>query len=197
MAGKAQVNRDRMVYVGAQALRRSGVAGVALRQVAAEAGAPRGSLQHYFPQGKDQLLRESLLWAGDHAASRVASLVARRRRPSPGRLFADLMDEWVEDLETRDFSRGCPVAAAVVDCADTDGSVLEAAAAALATWRRPIVEALVAMGCGARRSQSLATLMLSSLEGALILARASRSTEPLRAVERELRPLLDAAQRPV
>ena len=184
--------RERIVYETVQQLRRAGVSGTGLRQVVAGAGAPRGSLQHYFPGGKDQLVAEALDWAGSWAAGRVEAHVAGMRRPTPGRLFAAVVDEWVADLEARDYSRGCPVAASVVDCADTNQVVRQAARSALETWRRPITDALVGMGRPPHRADALSTLMLCALEGAIVLARAQRDTAPLRLVARELALVLDA-----
>ena len=185
-------HRDRIVYETAQQLRRAGVTATGLRQVVAEAGAPRGSLQHYFPGGKDQLVTEALQWSGSWAADRIGRHLAGMRRPSPSRLFTAMVDDWDDDLRGRDFERGCPVAGAVVDCADTNPAVRQAASAALETWRRPITDALVTMGRTRRRAETLSTLMLCALEGALVLARAQRDTAPLRLVARELAPVLDA-----
>jgi AcrR family transcriptional regulator len=185
-------HRDRIVYETAQQLRRAGVTATGLRQVVAEAGAPRGSLQHYFPGGKDQLVTEALQWSGSWAADRIGRHLAGMRRPSPSRLFTAMVDDWDADLRGRDFERGCPVAGAVVDCADTNPAVRQAASAALETWRRPITDALVTMGRTRRRAETLSTLMLCALEGAIVLARAQRDTAPLRLVARELAPVLDA-----
>src|SRR5689334_18517055 len=114
MAGAAHGHRERMVYETAQQLRRAGVTATGLRQVVAGAEAPRGSLQHYFPGGKDQLVAEALDWSGAWAADRVRLHVAAMRRPSPSRLFTAVVDDWSADLSVRDFERGCPVAGAVV-----------------------------------------------------------------------------------
>ena len=185
-------HRARIVYETAQQLRRAGVTATGLRQVVAGAGAPRGSLQHYFPGGKDQLVAEALQWSGSWAADRVERHLAGLGRPSPSKLFTAMVDDWAADLNGRDFERGCPVAGAVVDCADTNPAVREAASAALDAWRRPITDALVTMGRTRRRAETLSTLMLCALEGALLLARAQRDTAPLRLVARELAPVLDA-----
>jgi AcrR family transcriptional regulator len=184
--------RERIVYEAAQHLRRAGVTATGLRQVVADAGAPRGSLQHYFPGGKDQLLAEALQWSGAWAATRVEYHVGRLRRPTPSRLFRAVVDDWVADLAARDFERGCPVAGAVVDCADTNDGVRRSAQAALETWAAPLTTALVDLGRPRRRAEALSTLMLCALEGAILLARAQRDTAPLRVVARELAPVLDA-----
>ena len=192
MSAETRGPRERMVYEAAQHLRRAGVTGTGLRQVVADAEAPRGSLQHYFPGGKDQLVAEALEWSGSWAAARVEAHCAHLRRPTPSRLFAAVVDDWAADLQTRDFARGCPVAAAVVDCADTNETVRSAAESALETWRQPLTAALVTMGRSRRRAESLSTLMLCALEGAILLSRARRDTAPLRLVSRELAPVLDA-----
>ncbi|TQM62417.1 TetR/AcrR family transcriptional regulator [Humibacillus xanthopallidus] len=192
MSADTRAPRERMVYAAAQHLRRAGVGGTGLRQVVVDADAPRGSLQHYFPGGKDQLVAEALDWSGTWAAARVEEHVSRMRRPTPSRLFKAVVGDWAADLEAREFARGCPVAAAVVDCADTNETVRHAAETALETWRRPITDALVAMGRPRRRAESLSTLMLCALEGAILLSRAGRDTAPLRLVARELAPVLDA-----
>ena len=192
MSSSRRGHRERLVYETAQQLRRAGVTGTGRRRVVSDACAPRGSLQHYFPGGKDQLVGEALQWSGTWAAARVEHHVGRMRRPTPSRLFTAMVAEWAADLDARDFSRGCPVAASVVDCADTNDTVRRAADAALETWRRPITDALVEMGRPRRRAETLSTLMLCALEGAIVVARARRDTAPLRLVARELAPVLDS-----
>ena len=110
-----QTPRERMVYEAAQALREEGIGGAALRTVAARADAPRGSLQHYFPGGKDQLVTEAIAWSGAFAAEQVRAYLRDTRRPTPSGLFDDLVHQWSAELEARQFARGCPVAASVVD----------------------------------------------------------------------------------
>jgi AcrR family transcriptional regulator len=187
--------RERMVFSAAQLIRRDGVGATGMRDVAAHAEAPRGSLQHYFPGGKEQLIGEAVTWAGRYAARRVtrnlAALPADDRRPSL--LFAALVTQWTEECQATDFAFGCPVAAVTVDCADATDSARTAAAQAFACWREPLATALVELGVPEARGAALATLMVSSLEGALLIARAERDVEALTTVARELGPLLDAA----
>ncbi|MFV0131476.1 TetR/AcrR family transcriptional regulator [Streptomyces sp. HMX112] len=190
--------RERMVFSAAQLIRRHGVTATGMRDVAAHARAPRGSLQHYFPGGKPQLVNEAVDWAGRYAGNRVARFLAGMAQPSPSRLFEAMAGQWADEFDAVGFGQGCPVAAATVDCAASTESTRTATAAAFAQWRQPVAEALAGMGVPAPRAESLATLMISALEGAILLARAERDTRALTAVVRELGPLLDraVAQRP-
>lgn len=188
--------RERMVFSAAQLIRRHGVAATGMRDVAAHAGAPRGSLQHYFPGGKEQLVDEAVAWAGRYAGRRVARFLAGLDEATPSGLFAAMAAQWTDEYRADGFAAGCPVAAATVDRASVDGSTREAAAGAFAAWRGPVAEALTGMGVPAARADSLATLMISTLEGAILLARAERDVRPLDTAVRELGPLLDSAVEP-
>ncbi|MFC7814538.1 MULTISPECIES: TetR/AcrR family transcriptional regulator [unclassified Streptomyces] len=193
MARPERGPRERMVFSAAQLIRRDGVGATGMRDVAAHAGAPRGSLQHYFPGGKEQLVGEALRWAGRYAAKRVDRFLAAMERPTPSGLFAAMVGQWTDEYETAGFAAGCPVAAATVDCAGSSDATREAAADAFAAWTRPVADALTGMGVPAARSEPLATLMISALEGAVVIARAERDVRALTTVARELGPLLDAA----
>ncbi|MFE9613906.1 TetR/AcrR family transcriptional regulator [Streptomyces sp. NPDC006012] len=196
MAGSRRGPRERMVFSAAQLIRRDGVTATGMREVAAHAQAPRGSLQHYFPGGKEQLVNEAVDWAGRYAGNRIARFLAEQDRPTPSGLFAAMVRQWTDEYGTSGFDRGCPVAAATVDCAAAGTSTRAAAAAAFAAWRTPLGAALAGLGVPAERAAALAGVMISALEGAILLARAERDVAPLTTVARELGPFLDAAVRP-
>ncbi|MDH6455976.1 MULTISPECIES: TetR/AcrR family transcriptional regulator [unclassified Streptomyces] len=193
MAVSERGARERMVFSAAQLIRRDGVAATGMREVAAHAGAPRGSLQHYFPGGKEQLVNEAVAWAGRYAGNRVARFLAALPEPTPSGLFAQMVRQWTDEYEQAGFAGGCPVAAATVDWAESTASTRVAAAEAFAGWTGPVAGALADMGVPGERAGALATLMVSALEGAILMARAERDTRPLSTVARELGPLLDAA----
>jgi AcrR family transcriptional regulator len=184
--------RERMVFSAAQLIRRDGVAATGMREVAAHAGAPRGSLQHYFPRGKEQLVNEAVAWAGRYAGKRVTRFMAAMDEPTPGGLFAAMIRQWSDEYLATGFATGCPVAAATVDCAQSVDSTREAAAAAFTTWNAPVAAALTSMGVPAAQAPALATLMISTLEGAILIARAEQDARALTTVATELGPMLDA-----
>jgi AcrR family transcriptional regulator len=189
--GRTHGPRERMVFSAAQLIRRDGVGATGMREVAAHANAPRGSLQHYFPGGKEQLVAEAVAWAGRYAGRRIARFLAATPEPSPSALFAAMVGQWTREYEAAGFGTGCPIAAATVDCAESVESARVAAATAFAAWNKPVAEALAGMGVPAARAPALATLMISTLEGAILIARSERDVRALTTVARELGPLLD------
>jgi hypothetical protein len=104
-----------------------------------------------------------------------------------------MVSQWKREFSTRGFGRGCPVNAAAADLAGGDSPVNAPLREALTGWEVAIVTALARMGIPTRRARRLATLMLSSLEGAIMLARVHRDVRPLTTVATELGPLLDQA----
>jgi AcrR family transcriptional regulator len=95
-----------MIYSTAQLMRPEGVSSTGVREVVAHANAPRGSERHYFPDGKEQLINEAVAWAGNFAASRVERLVAGMSRPTPSKLFASMVQHWIDEYRTQGFGGG-------------------------------------------------------------------------------------------
>lgn len=191
----ARSPRDRMVFSAAQLIRRQGVSGTGMRDVVAHAEAPRGSLQHYFPGGKEQLVNEAIGWAGRYAARQVARYAEALDPPTPGELFAAMAGQWRDEFTSAGFASGCPLVAATADTAAVSDGLRASVSRAFDGWLQPVAVALEDMGVPPARSASLAMLMISTLEGAIVLARARLDLTPLDTVVDELRPLLDSAVR--
>ncbi len=185
--------RERMVYSAAQLVRARGVSATGVRDVVEHAGAPRGSFQHYFPGGKDQLVGEALLFSGDFAARWVAGYPRTTTRPTPGGLFAHMVKQWRDEFTARGYERGCPVMATTADLAGSDSVVNEQLREALDRWERAVVDELARMDVPRRRARRLAALMIGALEGAIMAARVRRDVGPLSSAAAELSPLLNAA----
>lgn len=191
MAGEARSPRERMVYSAVQLVRTRGANGTGVRDVVEHARAPRGSFQHYFPGGKDQLVGEAVLWAADYAVDWARAYRATARKPTPSGLFAHLARQWKQEFGKRGFDRGCPLMATAADLVGAGSAVSEQVRDGLERWAAAVAGELVAMDVAPRRAKRLATLMISTLEGAIMSARVRGDTGPLTTVVAELAPLLD------
>jgi AcrR family transcriptional regulator len=188
--------RERMVHSAAQLIRRKGVSGTGMREIVTEADAPRGSLQHYFPGGKEELVSDALLWMGDVAARRTKRCLSELKSRTPSALLASIVDTWRRDLTNEEFSAGCPLVAAAADTAATSERLRQVLGRAFDGWLEPLSESLVDLGVPSDRSDNLAIVIIAALEGAIILARIRRDLTPFDALVLELGPLLDAVARP-
>jgi AcrR family transcriptional regulator len=183
--------RERMVISAALLIRERGAHPTAIADVLEHSGAPRGSAYHYFPGGRTQLLCEAIDYAGEYVAARIA-------KAGNG---VDALDHLVayyrKQLLRSDYRAGCPVLAVTVEAGDPAKQhqatpVIDRAAAAFARWTDLIAQRLVADGVAAARAEQLAMLITTAIEGAIVVARASRDLKPLESVHGQLRDLLQA-----
>ncbi len=103
-----------------------------------------------------------------------------------------------KQLIQSDYRAGCPIVAVTVEAGDPDNpertaKVIERAAAAFGRWTDLIGDGCVAEGVDAARAEELAMLMTSAIEGAIMVARASRDVKPLDLVHRQLRGIAASA----
>jgi AcrR family transcriptional regulator len=173
-----------MIESAAQLMRERGVQATSFSEVLAHSGAPRGSIYHHFPGGKAQLIEEATRYAGEFTAAGLVAALADDDPTAAIHRFAGL---WQRILERSDFGAGCPVVAATLD---GEPSARAAAAQAFTRWEELLAEGFEARGVPRERAESLATIFLAAIEGAVVLARADRSTEPLKRVAGELERLV-------
>lgn len=170
-----------MVRSAATLIRERGVHGVGLREVVVHSGGPRGSLQRYFPGGKTQLVGEAIdVAVADLSAAVEGDLAAAA---TLAEAIGAIVAPWRRLLEDYDFALGCPLAATVVDVSAND-TLREKVREALTQWHTSVAGVFVKFGTPPAQAPTLATVLVAAVEGALILARARHSTEPLDTVER-------------
>jgi AcrR family transcriptional regulator len=162
-------------------IRERGVHGVGLREVVTHSGGPRGSLGRFFPGGKTQLVSEAVDVAlVDLFDELERALTEAETFPEA---LAVIVTPWRRLLVNHDFALGCPLAACIIDAADND-DLRTHVGEMLARWQAPVTDLYVKFGAPPADAEEHSTVLMAALEGALILARARRNTEPLDTVER-------------
>ena len=172
-----ETTRDRIVERSAELFRRQGFASTGVKQIVAEASAPFGSLYHFFPGGKEQLGEEVIRWSG----AVYGRLIDEFFRPGedPAAATRDFFAAAAETLIQTDYAYACPIATVALEVSSTSEPMREACADVFNSWVDAAGERLVDAGLPRARARALAVSMLASLEGAFVLARALRSTEPV------------------
>lgn len=180
--------RQRMLDSAVLLLRERGAAGVTVDAVLAHSGAPRGSVYHHFPGGRNEMVLGAVRLAGDY----ISAMVAEAAAEGDVRLMVErLVAFWKRSLAKTDYRAGCPAAAMAMDGRDVIPDAAEVVREIFARWQDGIANALSANGVEASRAQRLATVVVSAIEGAIILCRAHRDLGPLDDVLTEIAPLLE------
>jgi AcrR family transcriptional regulator len=169
-------------------LAEKGYAGMELRDVAARGHAPRGSIYHHFPGGKRQLAVEAAELEGNEIRALIESSLEQRGLAATLTMFGEIFGRRVKDKPEH---LGCPVAAAAL-ARPEDPELAAAATKAFQSWEAPIAAALRDEGVSAKDAETFAGLVVSTVEGALIRARAAADQAPLDSAVAGLRQALAA-----
>jgi TetR/AcrR family transcriptional repressor of lmrAB and yxaGH operons len=179
--------REQMVDSAVVLLATRGLDGTSFSEVLGASGAPRGSIYHHFPGGKDELIAAAIEAAGGRAVALLRSLEGR----GPEEIVDGFFAMWRAVLERSRFTAGCSVLAVTVAGSNGGsgdaGGLLAAAGRVFRSWQSALAEVLVSGGVPAAAAEAFATLLIAASEGAVALSRAEQSYEPFDAVHQVLR----------
>jgi TetR/AcrR family transcriptional repressor of lmrAB and yxaGH operons len=187
----ANDTRTRMLEATGRLLRQRGYHGTSLNDILATSGAPRGSLYFHFPGGKDQLVIEVTRASVAEVASKLREQLAAAK--SPAVAVRRIAESTAEMLKSSDYARSCPVAPVVLDSTTDIPELIELCRQAFEEWIGLLRDAFVKSGIPEKRARSLAMLVEASLEGMMVICRATRDYKPLLLVADELAAVLEAA----
>jgi AcrR family transcriptional regulator len=177
MAGKV---RAQMVDGAAQLLARRGLHATSFSEVLGLTGAPRGSLYHHFPEGKEQLIGAAV----DRAGAYLLDLLEHKAGAGAEAITELFLQIWREVLSRSKMQAGCAVLAVTV-AADSP-KLLNHAAAVFRAWRTRLAELLENGGLSRAKAAPFAATLIAASEGAVVLARAEQSMEPFELVSAQL-----------
>lgn len=180
----ARSTRETILTATAELMRRKGYAAVAMLDIVAAAGAPVGSLYHHFPGGKTQIAREALVNAGAAYALLIPSIVDDHT--DLGDAIDAVFTQAAEDMATTGFANMCPVASVAAEVADTVEPLRETTAAVFVSWIDGGTAYFAGRGLPDASAREVTLALIGALEGAFVLARTMRDTEPLLAAGRVL-----------
>jgi AcrR family transcriptional regulator len=168
--------RARMVAGAARLLAERGLQETSFSEVLDLTGAPRGSIYHHFPEGKDQLIASAIDLAGAHAIA----LIDRSAGTSAEEVTAHFLGMWREVLVRSHYTAGCSVLAVTIATDSSD--LLDHAAKVFRGWRLRLAELLSAGGLTDADAARFAAVLIAGTEGAVVLSRAEQSMEPFELV---------------
>lgn len=172
----SQGTRQRLMESAILLMRGSGLSGAGINEIVRESGAPKGSVYHFFPGGKQQIVEEAL----DEYSLRVVAFIdeSMSARRGSGQKVKALFNAFAERIEQGAFRLSCPVGTV---CLDLDAE-LEDLRAVIARSFDQYMSAIAAHFPfeDRGRERSFAGLVLSAIEGAYVRCRADRSSRPFR-----------------
>jgi AcrR family transcriptional regulator len=161
-----------MIQAAETLLRESGLSGAGIKPLVARSGAPVGSVYHFFPGGKTQIVAETLRLHSAKVVRLLEQAFGDEAMPLPARVRA-LFRRAANGFEAAGADKGCAIAGVTLDLRASDDSLRQVCDASFHQWVDGIAAHLPWPEVETRRS--FATMVVLSLEGAFILARAEKA----------------------
>jgi TetR/AcrR family transcriptional repressor of lmrAB and yxaGH operons len=178
----AAESRARMVRSAAALIRTRGATATSFSEVLADSGAPRGSIYHHFPNGKQQLEADAIRWTSDR--------VLARQRECPATTGVGVLecfiDMWRQTVLASNGAAGCVVAGVAIDTDAGEPGMIDIVRETFRSWTALLTKQLEEVGVPQGRAQPIALASVAGMEGALILCRAEGGPGPLETVATEL-----------
>jgi AcrR family transcriptional regulator len=182
----ARSTRESILTATAELMRRKGYGAVGMKDIAEASGAPIGSLYHHFRGGKVQIVREALINAGHAYALLIPSIVDSYT--DLGDAIEGAFTQAADDMAGTGFANMCPVASIAAEIADTVEELRDTSASVFTSWVDGGTAYFAGRGLDEPQAREVTLALIGALEGAFVLARTLRSTEPLLAAGRALAP---------
>jgi TetR/AcrR family transcriptional regulator, lmrAB and yxaGH operons repressor len=177
--------RERILRIASGLFQRQGYHATGLNQVLAESRAPKGSLYFHFPRGKEQLAAEAVATRG-----RALTEELRDALIGPVAGLHAVTELLGAELVATGFRAGSPIATVALDVASDSEPIRAACVGAYRSLSDALTARFAEWGVPVARRQSLATVVLAAIEGALLLSRVRRDVTPLHEVAERIGDLV-------
>lgn len=182
----ARSTREAILTAAAEIMRRKGYGAIGMKDIVVASGAPIGSLYHHFPGGKVQIAREALINAGVAYGMLIPTLMDPYA--DLGEAIEGVFVQAAEDMAATGFANMCPVGSVAAEVADTVEELRTTSAEVFRGWLDGGAAYFVARGVPETTARELIVALIGALEGAFVMARTLRDTEPLVTAGRVLGP---------
>jgi TetR/AcrR family transcriptional regulator, lmrAB and yxaGH operons repressor len=181
-------SREQILQTTCDLLENQGFHGTGLNEIVKESGAPKGSIYYYFPEGKEEIVAETVRFAGQRTAERIRTHLASIEDPAEA--IRSFLETIAYHVEASGFRSGGPLTIVASESATTSERINQACQAAYDELRQAFTDKLRAAGLAEDKAVSLAWTVNATIEGAIILSRTFHSGDPLRQAAAQLACLI-------
>ena len=171
-----QGSRARMLEAAITLMRGSGLSGAGINEIVRESGSPKGSVYHFFPDGKVQIVSEAIELHSHRVQDFILQALQSQKQPADK--VRALFNAFARRVAAGNFQASCAAGAVALDL-DADLEELRLVLqGAFSKWISLVAQHFDF--ADARRNRSFAGLVLTAIEGAYIRCRVDRSNRPFK-----------------
>ena len=169
--------RARLIASTITTVQEHGIHAAGLSELLKRSNASRNSLYQHFPAGKGELVETATKIVARVVYSHIARMSdTLADAPSIERWLDEFLAFWRAPLESSDYREGSFMMAAALD--EMNPIVQSSAGQAFAEWTARLADGMVAAGLEQATACSVAGLLVSVVEGAIVQSRALKSLHP-------------------
>lgn len=186
-----QNSRDSIVETAAELFARQGYHGTGLNQIIKESHCPKGSLYYYFPEGKEELAIECVNRTRKFVIDKWDRLFVQADHPSDA--IQRFVDGLAKEALPSNFEGFFPFSFWMAAEATSISEKLRCACQeVLDSWLQVISQQLQSHGISKDQADEVASIVISSTEGALLLAQTSKDVTPILHAAKYIRLLMNS-----
>jgi TetR/AcrR family transcriptional regulator, lmrAB and yxaGH operons repressor len=180
--------REHILQTTCSLMEKQGYHGTGLNEIVKESGAPKGSLYHYFPEGKEQITSEAVMQSGKATAARIQYGLSGNS--SAAEAIHDFVFNIADHVESSGFAAGSLLTAVAMETATKSERINVACREAYLLLETAFKEKLLESGYSKIKADELGICIIAAIEGGLILSRTYHTGDPFRTVAKHLKVLL-------
>lgn len=167
--------KEALIKVTAELLQQKGYFGTGISEVLKNTNAPKGSLYHHFPKGKDDLVNEALKLSGQELSKKF------KKAFDAGETILEslnnIIDLLIDDLSTSAFERGSPITTTALELCASNETISQTVKSIYESWIAELTASLKEKGVPQAEEKS--KLFLCLVEGGLVISKATKSIKYL------------------
>ncbi|MGG4128319.1 TetR/AcrR family transcriptional regulator [Paenibacillus illinoisensis] len=170
--------KEQIVSTAARLFFSQGYHATGLNQIIKESSTPKGSLYHYFPHGKEELAHECIQKANEQIMQKFEDTFAAHE--STGDAIQRFIHDMADETEAAGFTGFLPFSFwAAVETSCISHQLRVACQGVFANWQNIITKHLMMEGVGEEKARETGLLVISLMEGALIISLTNQDKQPL------------------
>lgn len=179
--------REKLVATTSKLVRKKGYFGTGINEILKSVEVPKGSLYHHFPAGKDELVKEAILYGGEAQMQKYGE--ALRGKDAEEGLCA-MIDVMVNELVTSNFEDACPIAAVAMASGGIDETIRKACDNVFTGWQNNLAGYLERRGI--QNTTEKSQQLYAMFEGAYVLSKAHKDVKYLELQKKFIKSVLEA-----
>ena len=184
---KGQKTKEKILLAAIDLMRKQGFAATSIKQILIQSKQPKGSLYFHFPKGKLEIASFALARSATEIANKIK--YAFKQSNSAYEALTQICNGFADQLRESSYQDGCPVSPMNSSASNEVVELRKCCAKAYEEWLKEIEDGLREFEHQLEPSV-LASLILSAVEGAILLSQARQNTIAIESLPESLASIL-------